>query len=189
LRLGKPAAQLLGTVIAGTNERLDTFFAELSDGLPDAAQISRVVIRLAAAALLGAVIGIQRERAGKPAGLRTHMLVSLGAALFVIAALEAGLSAEDASRVIQGIATGIGFIGGGAILKLHDEREITGLTTAAGIWMTAAVGVAAGLGRWGSAAAGVALTWIVLAVLVELETRIEKRRAARRRDGEPSGIA
>lgn len=157
---------------------MDAVLAELAGGLPDAEQIARVVIRLVAAALLGAVIGAQRERAGKPAGLRTHMLVSLGAALFVIAALEAGLSPDDVSRVVQGIATGIGFIGAGAILKLREEREITGLTTAAGIWMTAAVGVAAGLGRWGSAAAGVALTWLILAVLVQIETRMEKRRAA-----------
>ena len=112
------------------------------------------------------------------------MLVSLGAALCMIAALESGVSPDDASRVIRGIATGIGFIGAGAILKLSAEREITGLTTAAGVWMTAAVGVAAGLGRWGSAALGVALTWGILAVLFEIEVRLEKRRAAGARDAE-----
>jgi putative Mg2+ transporter-C (MgtC) family protein len=105
------------------------------------------------------------------------MLVALGAALFVIAAMESGIPESDMSRVIQGIATGIGFIGGGAILKLADEREITGLTTAAGIWLTAATGVAAGLGRWGAAGLAVVLTWIILTVLGQLERRTEKRRA------------
>jgi len=161
---------------------MDDFLKELTDGLPAAAQIARIVIRLIAAALLGAVVGIQRERAGKPAGLRTHMLVALGAALFVIASLESGMSSSDLSRVIQGLATGIGFIGGGAILKLTEEREITGLTTAAGIWLTAAVGVAVGLGRWGLAALSVILTWIILAIVGQIEYRNEKREAARAKD-------
>lgn len=87
---------------------------------------------------------------GKPAGLRTHMLVALGSALFVVASLEFGMSSSDLSRVIQGLATGIGFIEGGAIFKLNEEREITGLTTAAGIWLTAAVGVAVGDGALGN---------------------------------------
>jgi putative Mg2+ transporter-C (MgtC) family protein len=81
------------------------------------------------------------------------------------------MDSADISRVVQGIATGIGFIGGGAILKLAAEQEIKGLTTAAGIWMTAAVGVAAGLGRWGSAAIGVLLTWIILSILYKFEKR------------------
>jgi putative Mg2+ transporter-C (MgtC) family protein len=158
---------------------MEALLEELVAGLPDAAQVVRVLVRLVAAALFGAVIGLQRERAGKPAGLRTHMLVALGAALFVITAIESGISESDLARVIQGIATGIGFIGGGAILKLSEEREITGLTTAAGIWLTAAAGVAAGMGRWGAAALAVALTWIILAVLVRVEARIESRRAAK----------
>ncbi len=158
---------------------MDAFLKELTDGLPDTSQIARVIIRLIAAALLGAVIGVQRERAGKAAGLRTHMLVALGAALFMIASLEFGMSASDLSRVIQGLATGIGFLGAGAILKLSEEREITGLTTAAGIWLTAAIGVAVGLGRWGSAALSVLLTWIILAVIGQIEYRSEKRQAAK----------
>lgn len=153
---------------------METFLKELTDGLPGAAQAARIVFRLTAAALLGAIIGIQRERAGKPAGLRTHMLVALGATLFVVASLEFGMSASDMSRVIQGLATGIGFLGAGAILKLKEEREITGLTTAAGIWLTAAIGVAVGLGRWGTAALGVALTWTILAVLGRIEARHEE---------------
>jgi len=148
---------------------METILREITAGLPDSAQVARMIIRMLAAALLGAVVGFQRERAGKPAGLRTHMLVSLGSALFIIGCLEANMSAADLSRVIQGLATGIGFIGGGAILKLTDEREITGLTTAAGIWLTAAIGVAVGLGRLGSAVLGVMLTWIILAVVGQIE--------------------
>src|SRR5215510_10056350 len=106
---------------------MDIIFEELTAGMPDARQITRVIIRLLAAMLLGAIIGIQREQTGKPAGLRTHMLVALGAALFTLAPLEAGMDSADISRVIQGLATGIGFIGGGAILKLSEAREIQGL--------------------------------------------------------------
>src|SRR5262245_3768776 len=116
---------------------MDIILEELTAGLTDARQIVRVIIRLLVAMLLGAIVGIQREQTGKPAGVRTHMLVALGAALFVLASVESGMTSADLSRVIQGLATGIGFIGGGAILKLSAEREIQGLTTAAGIWMTA----------------------------------------------------
>lgn len=153
---------------------MDALLEELTAGLPDAGQVVRVLVRLLVAALLGAVIGAQRERAGKPAGLRTHMLVALGAALFVVAAIESGFPEDALARVIQGMATGIGFIGGGAILKLREEREITGLTTAAGIWMTAAAGVAAGLGRWGAAALAVGLTWLILGALARVEARMQK---------------
>ena len=153
---------------------MEIFLAELVTGLPDESQMARIIIRMTAAALLGAVVGIQRERMGKSAGIRTHMLVALGTTLFVIACLESGMSPSDLSRVIQGLAAGIGFIGAGAILKLRDEREITGLTTAAGIWMTAAIGVAVGLGRWGSAALGVILTWLILSIIAQLKYRLQK---------------
>jgi putative Mg2+ transporter-C (MgtC) family protein len=156
---------------------VEPFVTELTDGLPTAEQFMRVLIRMTAAALLGAVVGFERERSGKPAGLRTHMLVSLGTALFVIACLESGMSSEGMSRVVQGLATGIGFLGAGAILKLTEQQDIKGLTTAAGIWMTAALGVAAGLGRWGSAAVGVVMIWIILSVLDRVDERIEARRA------------
>jgi putative Mg2+ transporter-C (MgtC) family protein len=157
---------------------MDYFTQELTDGLPDGAQMARVIIRMLAAALFGAIVGIQRERAGKPAGVRTHMLVALGAALFVISGLESGMDSADISRVVQGLATGIGFIGGGAILKLTAQREVEGLTTAAGIWMTAAVGVAAGLGLWGTAGLGVVLTWIILSIVGEITHRLEIRKQA-----------
>ena len=151
---------------------MDIILEELTAGMPDSRQILRVVIRLLAAILLGAIIGAQREHTGKPAGMRTHMLVALGAALFMLAPAEAGMGSSDLSRVIQGLATGIGFIGGGAILKLSEQREIQGLTSAAAIWMTAAVGVAVGLGRLGLALLSVVLTWFILAIVGKIETRL-----------------
>lgn len=151
---------------------METFLNELVSGLPSGEQAFRVFIRLLAATLLGAVVGYEREQTGKSAGLRTHMLVAVSSAMFVLAPLEAGMSASDVSRIIQGIATGIGFIGAGSILKVTSDREIQGLTTAAGIWLTAAVGLAAGLGRLGLAAIGVALAWIILYIVARIEKNI-----------------
>jgi putative Mg2+ transporter-C (MgtC) family protein len=117
-------------------------------------------------------VGLDREQQGKPAGLRTHVLVSAGAALFVVAAAETGTATADMSRVIQGVAAGVGFLGAGAILKLSDARQILGLTTAATIWMTAALGVAAGLGRIELAGAAAVLTLATLRVLGWIESRM-----------------
>jgi putative Mg2+ transporter-C (MgtC) family protein len=103
------------------------------------------------------------------------MLVALAAALFVLAPLEAGMSMSDASRVIQGVAAGVGFLGAGTILKIATDREIQGLTTAAGIWMTAAAGVAAGLGRFGLAAVSVGLGWVILAVVARISAPTDRR--------------
>ena len=105
-----------------------------------------MAVRLGVAAALGGLLGFERESVGKPAGVRTHMLVALGAALLTLLISEEG-SPSDVSRVVQGIAAGIGFIGAGTILKQRERGEIVGLTTAASIWMTAAVGVGAGAGR------------------------------------------
>ena len=148
---------------------MEILIDELTSGMPDLAESIRVVFRILAATVLGAIVGYERERTGKSAGLRTHMLVSLGSCIFVLSALEAGMPIEDLSRVIQGVAAGIGFIGAGAILKLADARVIEGLTTAAGIWLTAALGVAAGLGRVGLAAISAVMAWLILAVLAKLE--------------------
>jgi putative Mg2+ transporter-C (MgtC) family protein len=148
---------------------MDILQNELMSGLPTAEQSVRIAVRLLGATLLAAIVGYERERTGKSAGLRTHMLVALSSAIFVLAPLEAGMHVADLSRVVQGVAAGIGFIGAGAILKMTTEREIQGLTTAAGIWMTAAVGVAAGMGRLGLAAMSVALAWVILAILARFE--------------------
>jgi putative Mg2+ transporter-C (MgtC) family protein len=158
---------------------MDIILEELTAGLPDAELFTRVTLRLVIALLLGAIIGSQRERAGKPAGLRTHMLVCMGSALFVLIPAEFGIDSDALSRVLQGLAAGIGFIGGGAILKLTEEHQVKGLTTAAGIWLTAAVGAAAGLGRLGLAILSIALAWITLALLGEIEFRIESWRKTR----------
>jgi putative Mg2+ transporter-C (MgtC) family protein len=141
---------------------MDPLWHELTYGFPDRDRLVVVLLRVFAAVLLGAIVGIERERAGKPAGLRTHMLVSLGTAVVVIACQDSGMSLDGLSRVIQGIVTGIGFIGAGTILKLNEQREIQGLTTAAGLWMTAAIGVAVGLGVLGLAVIGTLVTVLVL---------------------------
>jgi putative Mg2+ transporter-C (MgtC) family protein len=150
---------------------MNIIWEELAYGLPDTTQLMRVIVRLVAATLLGGIVGFERERAGKPAGLRTHILVSLGTTVFILASSGIGMSLDGISRVIQGIVTGIGFLGAGTILKLSEERDIRGLTTAAGIWMTAAIGVAVGLGSLGLALLGAILTLIVLALIGALESR------------------
>lgn len=114
--------------------------------IPDVGTLTVIVSRLATAIVLGGLLGLERERKGRAAGLKTHILVSVGSALFVLAPLQMGISGADVTRVMQGIVSGIGFLGAGAILKLDNEERIQGLTTAAGIWMTAAIGMAAGMG-------------------------------------------
>jgi len=141
---------------------MDPLWHELTNGFPNRDRLMIVLVRVFAAVLLGAVVGIERERAGKPAGLRTHMLVSLGTAVVVMACAGTGMSLDGQSRVIQGMVTGIGFVGAGTILKLNEQREIHGLTTAAGLWMTAAIGVAVGLGVLGLAVIGTVVTVLVL---------------------------
>jgi putative Mg2+ transporter-C (MgtC) family protein len=160
---------------------MDAVWRELGLDVPDGVQIARVTVKLVLAALLGGVMGWERERKGKAAGLRTHMMVAVGAALFVLAPLEAGVPVSDLTRVIQGVAAGIGFVGAGAILKMSDQGQIVGLTTAAGIWMTAAIGMAVGIGRVWLPVAGVAIAVIILALLGHY--RIPGSRADR--DAEP----
>jgi putative Mg2+ transporter-C (MgtC) family protein len=152
---------------------MNMILEELAASLPDARETVRIVVRLLAALLAGGVIGLQREASGKAAGLRTHILVCAGTALFVLAAAGVDMQQDAMSRVVQGLATGIGFLGAGAILKLESSRRIQGLTTAAGIWMTAALGVAIGLGELGVAAIGTVFAWIVLALLIKVDQRIE----------------
>lgn len=154
---------------------MDVLWQELIYGLPDGRHLAIVIIRVIAAVILGGILGVQREKAGKPAGLRTHMIVCLGTAVVVLACLASSMDMSGLSRVIQGIVTGIGFIGAGSILKLSEQREIRGLTTAAGLWMTAAIGVAVGLGSLGVALIGTGATFIVLSLLGAVESRLDKR--------------
>ena len=145
----------------------DTLIAEFSD-LPDAAQVTRIVLRLLIAAALGGVLGYERERQGKAAGVRTHMLVALGAALFVLVPQQAGVSGADMTRVIQGVVAGIGFLGAGSIIKGNDEDNVKGLTTAAGIWLTAAIGIACGIGREATAVLSALLALAILSLVPHL---------------------
>lgn len=151
---------------------MEILWEELSLGTPDRGELLRLLIRLVAALVIGAVIGLQREFAGQDAGLRTHMLVALGTTLFVALPEEIGWSEDAMSRVIQGITTGIGFLGAGTILKLAQEKQIRGLTTAAGIWMTAAASVAAGIGAVGIALISMGFALMVLSVLHWVERRV-----------------
>ncbi|MEN7526923.1 MULTISPECIES: MgtC/SapB family protein [unclassified Cupriavidus] len=151
-------------------EVYSTLRAEFAD-VNNVSELTKILVRLTLACLLGGLIGWERESAGKAAGLRTHMLVAMGAALFVLVPLLAGTPLADMSRVLQGLIAGIGFLGAGAIIKHTDEKEIRGLTTAASIWTVAAIGVACGLGRESTA---VIATLFGLAIL-QLLFRMEKR--------------
>ena len=128
----------------------------------DIEQGTRVTLRLMLAALLGGVLGLERERQGKAAGVRTHMLVCLGAALFVLVPDVAGALDDAMSRVIQGVVAGVGFLGAGTILKGDAANQVKGLTTAAGIWLTAAIGVTIGLGHQATGLLCAALALIIL---------------------------
>lgn len=133
------------------------------------------VFRLLAAAAVGGAIGANRELTRKPAGLRTHSLVALGSALVVVTSIHLGTAnpGDSTSRVIQGVIAGIGFLGGGVIL--HAEgRTVTGLTTAATIWVAAAAGIACGVGRWLVAVVAVGLALVVLTVGQAVENALHR---------------
>lgn len=142
----------------------DTVVAEFSD-LPSVVEFTEISLRLVVAAVLGGLLGLEREQRGKAAGARTHMLVATGAALFIIIPQQLDMSPEGMSRVIQGIVTGVGFLGAGTILKSAKEETVKGLTTAAGLWFTAAIGIAAGLGREASAVLSAVLALVILHVI------------------------
>ena len=151
----------------------ETIVAEFSD-LPDVGQVTRILLRLTLAALLGGLLGIEREQKGKAAGVRTHMLVAMGSALFILISQQAGMDSADLSRVVQGLIAGIGFLGAGAIIKGNDEEKVRGLTTAAGIWMTAAIGMAAGMGREATAVLSTVLTLGIFTLMPYVVRRLEK---------------
>lgn len=126
--------------------------------------------RIGAAAMVGGVLGLERELNGHFAGLRTHMMVAIGCAVFVVGGLAISVNQVDAvTRVVQGIAAGIGFLGAGTILKLDEQQKIKGLTTASSIWLAAALGTLAGLGEYVPAAAATVIAIVVLAVLRPME--------------------
>lgn len=142
-----------------------------------------IIFRLMLAALLGAILGLEREYVGKSAGLRTYTLVSFGSALFTVLSDEGlrnyiGISSFDPSRIISQIIVGVGFIGAGLIIFQEKENKVHGLTTAAGLWVIAGIGSAAGLGYFILA---IFSTFFILAILsstryLNLEERIQKLR-------------
>lgn len=152
-----------------------TLQEEFSD-LPSIPQVVRVIVRLLLAATLGGALGFEREQKGKSAGVRTHMLVALGSALFVFIPEQVGMKVADMSRVLQGVIAGIGFIGAGTIIKGKDEDDVKGLTTAAGIWLTAAIGVAAGMGREATAVLSTVLALMILALMPKVESLFPGRK-------------
>jgi putative Mg2+ transporter-C (MgtC) family protein len=152
---------------------MQQFWQELTAQWPGTSDLLIVSFRLMLAALVGALPGLQREHLGVAAGLRTHMIVSLGAAIFVLAALDSGANTgADTTRVIQGLATGIGFVGAGAILKSAQNHEIHGLTTASSIWLTAGLGTAAGMGRIWLPLFGSILALFVLSFVRKFESHV-----------------
>jgi putative Mg2+ transporter-C (MgtC) family protein len=144
--------------------------------LPSLGQAAQVLVRLGMATVLGGALGFEREWFHKSAGMRTHMLIATAAALFVLLPQGAGMHQDALSRVIQGVLAGVGFLGGGAILRSQDQTHVKGLTTAADIWFTTAVGIAAGLGQLTTAILATLLGLLVLFVLGRLEGQVEKAR-------------
>ena len=140
-----------------------------------------LALRLVVAAVLGATIGLEREYHDHPAGMRTHLLVSVGSATFTVLSIEAFKGpGADPARIAAQVVTGIGFLGAGAILK--DRAGIRGLTTAASLWAVAAVGMAAGAAAWGVAIAATRIVPVSLGPLHEIERRIVDRRRPRSGD-------
>ncbi len=141
-----------------------TIVSEFSD-IPDLSTMTRIILRLTLAAILGGILGYERELKARSAGVRTHMLVAVGAALFVVGPLQSGIPLSDMSRVLQGIVQGIGFLGAGAIIVRTAQQQIQGLTTAANIWATAGIGVVAGLGLEATAVLATFIVLVILAVI------------------------
>ena len=152
-----------------------------------------VLMRLGAATAAGIAFGINRDLTHKPIGMRTLALVSLGAAAVTVAAIQVSFidnqHPDALSRVvqgaIQGIMAGISFIGAGVILRDADSKEVSGLTTAATVWVTAALGIACGLGAWIIVGVTVTLALLVLAGLAGLDEAIARRAARNSKDKEP----
>lgn len=151
-------------------------FTELTKG----ASVAEVAIRLTVAVAIGGLLGWDRERWNKPAGIRTHMLVSLGSATFTLLGFEVGehysTGGFDPTRVLQGVVGGVGFLGAGAILQ--NGGQVSGITTAAGIWVAGALGAAAGVGAYVLALIATVLAFVILAAAGKLEKLAGKKGGA-----------
>jgi putative Mg2+ transporter-C (MgtC) family protein len=142
--------------------------------------LTQVAIRLVVAVIIGGIIGWDRQRSAKPAGMRTHMLVSLGSASFTLLGFEVGAylperqgAGFDPTRVLQGVVGGIGFLGAGAIIR--SQGRVSGITTAASVWVAGALGAAAGTGAFMLALTTTLLTFLVLVGVEKLERRLGSR--------------
>lgn len=148
---------------------MDILLAELYAGGADGREIIQALLRLTIAVVCGGAIGYQRERVGKAAGLRTHIITAAGSALLVIAGIHAEMGEDALSRIVQGLVTGIGFLGAGAIIQ--SRGRVGGLATAASIWVAGAVGMACGLGYYSHAFLLAVVTAIILALSRFIEGR------------------
>jgi len=140
---------------------------------PQASEYLTDIGRLVLAAACGAVVGVQREHLEKAAGLRTHMLLAIGACLFTLVVIK--VHPGDITRVMQGIVTGAGFLGGGVIFR--EGASVRGLTTAAGLWVMSAVGLAIGTGQYFIGILATLITFVILSVLLRVEAHIRKSHA------------
>ncbi len=149
---------------------------------------AEIILRLVFAAAAGALVGIDREARGKPAGFRTHALVALGAALVTVCGIqylhEAGADPSAVTRVIQGVIAGVGFLGGGAILHSRDHDAVTGLTTAATIWIVSALGIACGGGHWVAVTTALVLVEFILILGRRVDVLLHKSRTPERSDAQ-----
>ena len=151
-----------------------TIAGQFSD-IPDVKTLTLTTMRLFLAALLGGILGFERESKARSAGVRTHMLVAVGAALFVTGSVQSGMEIADLSRVLQGIVQGIGFLGAGAIIvRSNAQVQVEGLTTAAGIWGVAGIGVLVGLGLEATAILSTAIMLVILALVPLIVTTAAK---------------
>jgi putative Mg2+ transporter-C (MgtC) family protein len=163
--------------------------------MSDWVEILENLAAMGTAVILGGLVGLERELRHQWAGMRTHMIVSLGAALFVLAMISyPNAQSGDVGRVIQGLVAGIGFLGAGTILKMTEKSEVKGLTTAASIWLAAAVGVACGLKEYPLAVSAVGIALIVLEVLRSVARAFDRAAGIDRHDpdehrAEPQGPA
>ena len=159
---------------------MDSIFSaiqsEFSD-LPSLEITTRLVLRLLLAGILGGILGFEREAKGKSAGLRTHVMLAMGTAFFIMVPKLSGMQEDAISRILQGLLTGVGFIGAGTILKHTDEGRIEGLTTPAGLWFHAAIGVAAGMGMEMSAIMGSLIGFLILNLVPHI-SNLSKRKTS-----------
>jgi putative Mg2+ transporter-C (MgtC) family protein len=157
--------------------------------MPVPVTITEQLLRLGAAVLIGSLVGLDRDLSGKPAGMRTHALVALGAALITLVSAELLPPGDGGiSRTFQGIITGVGFLGAGVILHPASRTfQVRGLTTAASIWVVACIGAGCGAGTWATALLGGAVTLVILTAGSWVERGAEKlfRRKANRDDDDP----